>query len=56
MEEEETRFYYLSWQTEDGDEWDEISECDFDEYLVLEKLSTMTEVHQQWIKSMTGGE
>lgn len=49
--EEETRFYYLAWLTNDGDGWDDIFECDFDEYLVLQKLPTMEEVHQEWIKS-----
>jgi hypothetical protein len=50
--EEETRFYYLAWLTQDGDEWDDISECDFDEYLILEKLPTMEEVHKQWVESL----
>jgi hypothetical protein len=28
--------WYLAWLTEDGEEWDDISECNFDEYLILE--------------------
>ena len=38
--------YYLAWTTNEGDEWDEIEDCDFEEYLVLEILPTMEEVHK----------
>ena len=38
--------YYLAWTTNEGDEWDEIEDCDFDEYLVLEILPTMEETHK----------
>lgn len=29
---------YLAWLTEDFEEYDDISCCEFDEYLILEKL------------------
>lgn len=29
---------YLGWCTETGAEWDDISDCNFDQYLVLEWL------------------
>ena len=38
--------YYLAWTTNEGDEWDEIEDCDFEEYLVLEILPTMEETHK----------
>jgi len=41
---ENTRYYYLGWFTNDGDEWDDIGECDFEEYLILEKLPTLEEL------------
>ena len=28
--------WYLGWLTEDGDEWDDIDRCNFDEYYVIE--------------------
>jgi hypothetical protein len=49
---EESKYYYLAWVTNDGDEWDDIADCNFDEYLVLGKLKTMDEVHKEWIQSM----
>lgn len=30
--------WYLGWLTEDGDEWDDIDKCNFDEYCVIEYL------------------
>jgi len=36
-------YYYLAWTDGDGDEWDDISECDYDEYLILEILPTLEE-------------
>ena len=50
--EEETRFYYLSWCDYNGEEQGDISECNFEEYLVLENLPTMDEVHKKWRESM----
>ncbi len=38
---EEATYYYLSWATEIGEEWDSIDNCNFDEYLVLEILPDM---------------
>ena len=29
---------YLGWFTEDGDEYDDYSECNFDEYMIIEEL------------------
>lgn len=49
----ETRHYYLAWINNEGDEWDDIEECNYDEYLVIEILPTMEEVHRDWIKSMS---
>ena len=43
---EDTNYYYLAWLTNDWDEWDDIGECDYDEYLVLEKLPTLEELKQ----------
>ena len=28
---------YLAWLTEDGEEWDDIKECNFDEYFIIEE-------------------
>lgn len=33
-----TQYYYLAWTDNDGDEYDNIDECNFDEYLVLARL------------------
>jgi hypothetical protein len=44
--------FYLAWTNIDGDTWDDIEECTFDEYLILEILPTMEEVHKQFVKSM----
>ena len=33
----EDNTYYLGWLTEDGDEWDDIADMNFDEYLIIEK-------------------
>ncbi|MCK9209243.1 MAG: hypothetical protein M0P61_00265 [Ignavibacteriaceae bacterium] len=49
---EESRYYYLAWTDKDGDTWDDIEECTYDEYLVLEKLPTMEQVHEQYIESL----
>lgn len=48
----ETRYYYLAWLDNDGDEWDAIEDCNFDEYLVLRKLPTMDEVHKAWVEML----
>ena len=45
---DETVYWYLAWTNQDGDEWDDIAECDFDEYLILELLPTMDKAHKQW--------
>lgn len=29
---------YLGWYTEDGDEWDDYSDCNFDEYKIIEEI------------------
>ncbi len=29
--------YYLGWLTEDGDEWDDIADMNFDEYFIIER-------------------
>ena len=50
-DEDETRYYYLAWTDKDGEEWDDIKDCQFDEYLIIEILPTMEEVHQEWVKS-----
>jgi hypothetical protein len=52
IEDEETRYYYLAWLDNDGEEWDDIAECKFDEYLVIEVLPTQDEVHKEWIESL----
>lgn len=41
---EYTKFYYLAWCNGDGDEWDDIADCDFDDYLVLQRLKTLEEI------------
>lgn len=51
-EDQESKYYYLAWTDKDGDEWDDIEECTFDEYLILEILPTMEEVHKQWTEAM----
>lgn len=48
-ETEDTIHYYLAWTYTDGDEWDDIEECNFDEYLVIAKRPTMDEVHAETI-------
>jgi len=40
----------LAWLNQYGDLWDEIEECDFDEYLVLEILLTKDECHKKWLE------
>ena len=50
-DEDETRYYYLAWTDKDGEEWDDIKDCDFDEYLIIEILPTMDEVHKEWVNS-----
>ncbi|MCR4330042.1 MAG: hypothetical protein NUV65_05880 [Candidatus Roizmanbacteria bacterium] len=47
-----TTYWYLSWTDKEGYEWDDIAECDFDEYLILELLPTMDEVHEQYINKL----
>lgn len=42
--------FYLAWLTDDGDEFDDIEECEFDEYLILKLLPTMDEVRDEIIK------
>lgn len=41
---------YLTWQEASGGEWDDIDECDFDEYLILELLPTEEETNKQIIE------
>lgn len=31
--------WYLGWLTEDGEEWDDINDCHFDEYCIIESKS-----------------
>ena len=31
--------WYLGWLTEDGEEWDDIKDCNFDEYCIIESKS-----------------
>lgn len=50
---DDTIYWYLSWTDKDGDEWGDIAECIFDEYLILELLPTMHEKHKQWIASQS---
>ncbi len=45
-DDDNTIYYYLAWLDSDGNEWDDISECNYDEYLVLEKLPTLEELKQ----------
>lgn len=35
---ENTSYYYLGWFENNGDEWDAIEACNYDGYLILEKL------------------
>lgn len=46
----EAPYWYLAWTDQDGNEWDDISECNFDEYLILEILPTMEEAKKQWME------
>jgi hypothetical protein len=48
---DEKTLYYLAWLDKDGSEWDDIADCNYDEYLIIEILPTMEEVHQAWLKS-----
>lgn len=50
---DDTVHWYLAWTNQDGDEWDDIAECDFDEYLILEILPTMDEAHKQWCEKQS---
>ena len=50
-DEDETRYYYLAWTDKDGEECDNIKDCQFDEYLIIEILPTMDEVHKEWVNS-----
>jgi len=43
---ENTCYYYLAWLDNDSNEWDDIEACNYDEYLVLEKLPTLEELKQ----------
>ena len=36
----------------EGNEWDDINDCNFDEYLVLELLPTEEETYKLWIQSL----
>jgi len=40
---ENVHYYYLGWFENDGDEWDDIEACNYDEYFILEKLPTLKE-------------
>lgn len=40
----DTTYYYLAWTDTDGNEYDDIEECNFDEYLVLAQLPTLAEI------------
>lgn len=51
-ETDSTIYYCLTWTDHCGDEWDDMDECNFDEYLVLAKLPTMDEVHAETIQRM----
>ncbi len=44
--------YCLAWLDKDGYECDDYGECNYDEYLVLEKLPTMEEVHKKHIEEL----
>ena len=47
-DDDDTFHYYLAWCTGDGDdEYDDFNECEFEQYLVIAKLPTMDEVHEQ---------
>ena len=47
---ENTAYYYLAWNDDDGLEWDDMSGCDYEEYLVLEKLKTLEEMNKENVK------
>lgn len=47
---EDIASYYLAWLDNYGIEYDDITECDYDEYLVLEILPNVTEVHKRLIE------
>lgn len=48
---EYTMYFYLAWTDNDGNEYDDIAECEFDEYIVLQKLPTMDEVfNDEWAR------
>lgn len=42
---------YLAWFDNDGGEWDDILDCNFDKYLILEILPTFEQVSKQIIES-----
>lgn len=50
QDDENTCYYYLGWFTNDGDEWDDIVNCDHGEYLVIEILPTLSAVHERKLK------
>lgn len=50
QETENTIHYCLAWCDKDGDEYDDIEECNFDEYLVIAKRPTMDEVHAETVE------
>lgn len=50
LEGEDDFYFYLGWITDDGEEYDDIADCEFDEYLVLKLLPTMDEVSDEIIK------
>jgi len=43
-DDENVTYYYLAWLDNDGDEWGDVNECNYDEYLVIEKLPTLEEL------------
>jgi len=47
--------YYLGWLDAQCYEYAPIEECQADEYLVLEFLPTMDEVHQKYIEELKKG-
>lgn len=47
-----TIHYCLIWTESDGEEYDDIEECNFDQYLVIAKRPTMDEVHAETIQRM----
>lgn len=46
--------YYLDWTDIDGDEWDDISNCNFDEYLILELLPSIDEITKRELEELKG--